>query len=80
MKGTKKFRVKYARVVIMETTVDVEERELDEKGRPKVCLDRGLPGVFDGVEMDPLLGVMNGPHIKGIVDYDAIYEETEEVE
>jgi len=56
-----RFRVRYARVVLMETTV--EARSADE------VRDEGLPGVFHGIPLE-----MMGRHIKDVQDYEHVWE------
>ena len=60
-KGLKKFRVRYARVVIMETDVEAESEE-DVK-------DSGLPEVYEGIPTE-----MIPSHVDDIVDYEHIWE------
>ncbi len=58
-KGIKKFRVRYARIVIMET--DVEAR------REREVKDTGLPGVFEGIDKIP-------PHVREVLAHDQIWD------
>ncbi len=58
-KGIKKFRVRYARIVIMET--DVEARS---EGEVK---DTGFPGVYDGIDKIPR-------HVREVLGYDQIWD------
>lgn len=63
-----RFRVRYARVVIMETIVEA----LDEND---VCDDGTLPSVYKGMSSDAIPS-----HVESIVDYDAIWEVEEDVD
>ena len=60
-KGLKTFRVRYARVVIMETDVEAESEE-DVK-------DSGLPGVYEGIPIESV-----PPHVEDVQDYEHIWE------
>ena len=60
-KGLKKFRVRYARVVIMETDVESENEE--------DVNDSGLPGVYEGIPTERIPS-----HVEDIVDYEHIWE------
>ena len=60
-KGLKKFHVRYARVVIMETDVESQSEE-DVR-------DSGLPGVYDGIPTD-----MIPSHVEDVVDHEWIWE------
>lgn len=64
MKRTKSkrlFRIRYARVVIMETTVKAANRKAAAVAR--------LPGVFEGIPTEAI-----GSHIEEVVDYEPIFE------
>lgn len=57
----RRFKVRYARIVLMEATV--EARSEDE------VRDEGLPGVFDGIPTE-----MVGKHIDDVQDYEHVWE------
>jgi len=59
--GLQEFRVRYARVVIMETTV-LSENEDDIIAMP-------LPDVFEGIPKD-----MIASHVQEVVDYEEIWQ------
>ena len=61
----KKFRVKYARIVLMETTVEAHSAD-DVR-------DEGLPGVFDGIPTE-----MVGKYVKDVQDHEFVWEVSEE--
>lgn len=61
--------IRYARVVIMETTKEVLESDFDGDEYVGPCLESengGLPGVFDGLDRPD--------HVDSIVDYEEIWE------
>jgi len=60
-KTTRRFRVRYARIVLMETTVEATSEE--------GVKDDGLPGVFDGIPEE-----MVGKHVLDIQDYEFTWE------
>jgi len=64
-KNVRKYLVRYARVVIMETEVDSME------GPPVDGVNVLLPGVFHGIDSKEI-----SPHIQDVMDYDVIYEVT----
>jgi hypothetical protein len=61
----KNFRVRYARIVIMETVV--RRKSLAD------VYDIDLPGVYDGISADLI-----GEHVEDIQDYEHVWEITEE--
>jgi len=66
---TRRYKVRYARVVIMETEIDAvpDKSNPDE---PADFLDDGrLPGVFHGIPDRKI-----GSHIVGTEDYEHIWE------
>ena len=60
----RKFRVKYARIVLMEAVV--KARSADD------VKDDGLPGVFDGIPTE-----MVGKHVKDVQDHEFVWEVAE---
>jgi len=63
-KPLRKFRVRYARVVLMEAII--EARSAEE------VRDEGLPGVFDGIPTE-----MIGRHVDDVQDHEFVWEVTE---
>ena len=57
----RRFRVRYARIVLMETTVEARS--------PEEVRDEALPGVFDGVPEG-----MVGKHVLDIQDYEFTWQ------
>ena len=64
----RRYKVRYARLVIMETEVDALPAK-DNPDEPAKFLDDGrLPGVFHGIPNRNI-----GSHIKNVQDYDQIW-------
>ena len=63
-KPLKRFKVRYGRVVLMETVVEAESA--DE------VRDEGLPGVFDGIPTELI-----GRHVDDVQDCEQVWEVTE---
>jgi hypothetical protein len=61
----RRFKVRYARVVLMETVVEAESED-DVR-------DEGLPGVFHGIPTE-----MIGKHVDDVQDYEHVWEVTPE--
>jgi hypothetical protein len=64
-KPLNRFKVRYARVVLMETVVEAESED-DVR-------DEGLPGVFHGIPTE-----MVGRHVDDVQDYEHVWEVTPE--
>lgn len=60
-KGKRRFRVRYARIVLMQAVV--EAKSADE------VRDEGLPGVYDGIPTE-----MVGRHVDDVQDYEHVWE------
>lgn len=60
-RAKRRFKVRYARIVLMETVVEAKS-EGDVR-------DEGLPGVFDGIPTG-----LVGPHVDDVQDYEHVWE------
>ena len=63
------YKVRYARLVIMETVVEAVPKKGSPNEPAKFLDDGRLPGVFHGISDKKI-----GSHIKDIQDYEQIWE------